>query len=306
MGKRRPGAGSQRFRHYLEYWLLLAIGALLRLLPYRVNLKIANFLGKISFSLLRIRRKVTLDNLKMVFGNQKTENEIEKIALRSYCIMARGFIEHLTFPALSQEKILSNLEFKNLHYLDEIMQHGKGAILVSSHFGSWQIGGTSVRLAGYPMNFLVQRQNNHLVEDLVYGYVEDKGVKVLYKSVSAGKILELLNSNQIVAVLPDQDAGKNGVIVNFMGQPASTHKGPAFFSLKTGAPIIIALSLNKQNGKHTVVMEKPIYPHPTGDRDEDIKNLTQVYTGKIEEYIRKYPEHWFWQHRRWKSTLNIY
>lgn len=306
MGKRRPGAGSQRFRHLLEYWLLLSIGAFLRLLPYRVNLKIANFLGKAGFGLLRIRRKVTLDNLRMVFGNQKTENEIEKIALQSYCHMTRGFIEHLIFPVLSKEKILSNLEFENLHYLDEIMQHGKGAILVSSHFGSWQIGGTSVGLAGYPMNFLVQRQNNHLVENLVYGYVEDKGVTVLYKSVSAGKIVELLNSNQIVAMLPDQDAGKNGVIVNFMGQPASTHKGPAFFSLKTGAPIIIALALNEQKGKHKVVMEKPIYPHPTGDRDEDIKNLTQVYTGKIEEYIRKYPDHWFWQHRRWKSTLNIY
>lgn len=247
-----------------------------------------------------------MDNLKMVFGNQKSENEIEKIALQSYCHMARGFIEHLIFPALSKEKILSNLEFENLHYLDEVMKHGKGVILVSSHFGSWQIGGTSVGLAGYPMNFLVQRQNNHLVEDLVYSYVEDKGVHVLYKSVSAGKVLELLNSNQIVAVLPDQDAGKSGVIVNFMGQPASTHKGPAFFSLKTGAPIIVALSLSQQNGKHKVVIEKPIYPHETGNRDEDIKNLTQVYTSKIEEYIRKYPDHWFWQHRRWKSTLNIY
>ncbi|EQB63935.1 MAG: Lipid A biosynthesis acyltransferase [candidate division Zixibacteria bacterium RBG-1] len=306
MGKRRSGNSPQRFRHLLEYWLLLTIGAILRLLPYRINLKIANFLGKVGFGLLRIRRKVTLANLRMVFGNQKTENEIEKIALGSYCHMARGFIEHLIFPALSKEKILSNLEFENLHYLDEIMQHGKGAILVSSHFGSWQIGGTSVRLAGYPMNFLVQRQNNHLAENLVYSYVEDKGVTVLYKSVSAGKILALLNSNQIVAVLPDQDAGKNGVIVNFMGQPASTHKGPAFFSLKTGAPIVIALSLNQQNGKHKVVIEKPIYLHETGNRDEDIKNLTQVYTSKIEEYIRKYPDHWFWQHRRWKSTLNIY
>jgi len=306
MGKRRSGAGSQRFRHLVEYWLLLLFGFFLRSFSYRVNLKIANLLGKVGFGLLRIRRKVTLDNLRMVFANQKTENEIKKIALQSYCNMARGFIEHLIFPALSKEKILANLEFENLHYLDEIIKHGKGGILVSSHFGSWQIGGTSVRLAGYPMNFLVQRQNNHLVEDLVYSYVEDKGVKVLYKSVSAGKIFELLRSNQIVAVLPDQDAGKSGVIVNFMGQPASTHKGPAFFSLKTGAPIIIALSLNEQNGQHRVVMEKPIYPHPTGKRDEDIKHLTQIYTSKIEEYIRKYPDHWFWQHRRWKSTLNIY
>ncbi|OGC77984.1 MAG: hypothetical protein A2145_02120 [candidate division Zixibacteria bacterium RBG_16_40_9] len=306
MGKRRPGAFPQRFRHLLEYWLLLSIGSILRLLPYSFNLRIADFLGDITFGLLRIRREVTLKNLEMAFGNQKSKNELKKIARESYRKQARSFISHILFPALSKENILSQLEFENLHYFDEILKHGKGGILVSSHFGNWQIGGVSCKLVGYPVNFLVQRQSNPLVENLVYKYIEDKGVKVLYKGVSAGDVIEVLNANQIVGMLPDQDAGKNGVIVNFMGKPASTHKGPAFFSLKTGAPIVVALIFQNRNGKQKLVLEKPIYPQNTGDTEEDIKNLTQAFTSTLEKYVKKYPDHWFWQHRRWKSTLNLY
>ncbi len=306
MGKRRSGAFPQRFRHQLEYWLLVVVGGILHVLPYSFNLRIADFLGDVTFSLLRIRREVTLKNLEMAFGKTKSESELKKIARESYRKQARSFISHLLFPALTKEKILSKIEFENLRYFDEILKYGKGGILVSSHFGNWQLGGVSCKLAGYPLNFLVQRQSNPLVENLVYKYIEDKGVKVLYKGVSAGDVMELLNSNQFVGMLPDQDAGKSGVIVNFMGKPASTHKGPAFFSLKSGAPIVVALIFQNQGDKQKLVLEKPIYPQNTGNAEEDIKNLTQAFTSIIEKYVTRYPDHWFWQHRRWKSTLNLY
>ncbi len=306
MGKRRPGAFPQRFRHLLEYWLLVFIGGILRLWPYSFNLKIADFLGDVSFSIFRIRRKVTLKNLEMAFGNQKSKKELKQIARESYRKQARSFILLLLFPALPKGKILSEIEFENLHYFDEILKQGKGGVLVSSHFGNWQMGGVSCKLAGYPVNFLVQRQSNSLVENLVYKYIEDKGVKVLYKGVSAREVMQLLNSNEIVGMLPDQDAGKAGVIVNFMGKPASTHKGPAFFALKTGAPIVVALIFQNRNGKQKLILERPIYPQNTGDTEEVIKNLTQAFTAIIEKYVYKYPDHWFWQHRRWKSTLNLY
>lgn len=306
MGKRRPGAFPQRLRHLLEYWLLLSVGSILRHLPYSFSLRMADFLGDITFSILRIRREVTLKNLEMAFGQKKSKKELKKIARESYRKQARSFVSHMLFPVLSKEKILSDIEFENLQYFDEILKYGKGGILVSSHFGNWQLGGVSCKLAGYPMNFLVQRQSNPLVENLAYKYIEEKGVKVLYKGVSAGDVMELLNSNEIVGMLPDQDAGKSGVVVNFMGKPASTHKGPAFFSLKAGAPIVVGLIFQNRDGKHKLILEKPIYPQNTGDTEADIKKLTQAFTTKIEEYVRKFPDHWFWQHRRWKSTLNLY
>jgi KDO2-lipid IV(A) lauroyltransferase len=102
-------------------------------------------------------------------------------------------------------------------------------------------------------------------------------------------------------MLSDQDAGSDGVIVEFLGRPASTPKGPAAFALKTGASLACSFII-REGSKQKIVIEPPFDITPTGNKDEDIKQLTQAYTSLLEKYVREYPDHWFWPHRRWKST----
>jgi KDO2-lipid IV(A) lauroyltransferase len=198
------------------------------------------------------------------------------------------------------------VEFNSISPFNKALKDGKGAVLASAHFGSWQILGVAIAQQGLPMSFLVQQQGNEAVDRLAYSYVLDKGVGVLYRKFSARKVLDLLKQNRFVAMLPDQDAGRNGVQVQFFGQPVSVHRGPAYFALKSRAPIITGFIVQNSDNRHKAYVQEPFYPRVSGDEEKDTQAILQEITSRIEEFVRKHPEHWFWPHRRWKSTLRKY
>ncbi|OGC88848.1 MAG: hypothetical protein A2142_06130 [candidate division Zixibacteria bacterium RBG_16_48_11] len=306
MGEGRKRPGPQRFRFFLELWLVKSAGTVIRALPYRSAVILAEILGVIAFDVFRIRRKVSLSNLKLALGKEKSLAELKKIGRNSYKLIARAFVEHLYLPKLGRQEILRLVEFSSLTPLQEVLQQGKGAVLASAHFGSWQILGVAIAQNGFPINFIVQQQRNQELDRLAYSYVRDKGVGVLYRKFSARKIFDLLQHNNFVAMLADQDAGKKGVIVEFFGQPVSVHRGPAYFAIKSGAPIITGFIVRNSSNKLKVQVQEPFYPRLTGKEEEDTKRILQEITSRIEEFVRKYPDHWFWPHRRWKSTLGKY
>ncbi|MCK4427671.1 MAG: lysophospholipid acyltransferase family protein [candidate division Zixibacteria bacterium] len=123
---------------------------------------------------------------------------------------------------------------------------------------------------------------------------------------AAKGIIKALRNNRFVAMLSDQDAGNDGTVVDFFNRPASTPKGPAAFALKMNAPIIMGFIIRESREKQKVVIEKPIFIDKSKNKEDNIQSLTQAYTSVLEEYIRKYPDHWFWPHRRWKSTTDEY
>jgi KDO2-lipid IV(A) lauroyltransferase len=128
------------------------------------------------------------------------------------------------------------------------------------------------------------------------------GVGLIEVGVSARGVIAALRKGRAVAMLSDQDAGADGVIVDFLGRPASTPKGPAAFALKTGCPIFVISFVRNELDKHVLYIEGPIIMKKTEDKEKDIKQLTQAYTDIIEKYVKLHPDHWFWAHRRWKTT----
>jgi KDO2-lipid IV(A) lauroyltransferase len=118
-------------------------------------------------------------------------------------------------------------------------------------------------------------------------------------------ILKALREKKFVAILADQDAGSNGIFVDFLGRPASTGRGPAAFVLKTQAPIVFCVAIREPNGRHRVEAESLTFDlsqnGPALSEEEKLKFVTQAWTRVLEKYIRQYPDHWFWMHRRWKT-----
>jgi len=137
-------------------------------------------------------------------------------------------------------------------------------------------------------------------------YRRTAGIGIIKMGAAAKGIIKALKENRFIAMLSDQDAGSDGTVVEFFNRPASTPKGPAAFALKMDAPIIMAFIIRENNQKQKIIIEKPIFGEKSADKEADIQKLTQAYTRKLEEYIRRYPDHWFWPHRRWKSTTKEY
>jgi KDO2-lipid IV(A) lauroyltransferase len=288
----------------MEYWITYLIGALARLVPYRMSLAMGSLLGRLAFDVLRVRRKVTLINLKNSLGDNS--GDPEKIGRRAYQNFAKSMVEYSLFPSLDRGRIESITEIEGAENFDEALKKGKGAVLVAGHFGSWELMGAAISQRDYPIDFLVGEQHNLLVDNLMNDYRRSLGIGIIKIGAAAKGVIKALKNNRFVAMLSDQDAGSDGTVVEFFGRPASTPKGPAAFALKMGAPIILGFIIRENPKKQRIIIEKPMYGQKTSDKEEDIRKLTQAYTSVLESYIRKYPDHWFWPHRRWKSTTKDY
>ncbi|MCI0512121.1 lysophospholipid acyltransferase family protein [candidate division KSB1 bacterium] len=296
----------KKFRHLLEYLFFLTMGYLTRCLPFRAALWLGARFGDFGFYCIPIRKKVTLQNLALAFP-EKNASERKQIARRVYRNLGIMTIEHLRFPMLNPGDLLKMVTFEGEDILKRALAKGKGVIISGGHFGNWEIMGTAISAAGYPMSFVVADIHNRYLDKMINNHRKKMGVKIIPKGIAIRGVLNELKENRCVTLLMDQDAGKNGTFVNFFGRPASAPKGPAKYSLKTGAAIIFTLSFRDPNGLLRIVFEELPDDNLTGSQEEKIQVITQQMTCRLEARIREFPDHWFWMHRRWKTqpTTNV-
>jgi KDO2-lipid IV(A) lauroyltransferase len=110
-----------------------------------------------------------------------------------------------------------------------------------------------------------------------------------------------LKENRFVCLLADQDAGRDGLFVPLLGRDASTATGPASLALRSGAEMIPGFILRRGGGRHHMVIEPPIALEAGVSPEEAVARATQRYVEILESYLKRYPDHWFWVHRRWKT-----
>jgi KDO2-lipid IV(A) lauroyltransferase len=127
------------------------------------------------------------------------------------------------------------------------------------------------------------------------------GMRVLHREVAVRGSLKALRRNELVGVLVDQNAGDDGIFVDFFGCPASTAPGAAAFALRTGAAVLPTFGWRNADNTHVVQVDGPVPLVRTGDHEHDLRANTARYTKIIEEGIRRHPEQWFWLHKRWKA-----
>ncbi|MGQ9853424.1 MAG: lysophospholipid acyltransferase family protein [Candidatus Oleimicrobiaceae bacterium] len=289
-----------RIRHLVEYYLMAILAIIVRLLPWTTSLRLGDWVGTFTFKVLKVRRWVTLQNLRRAFPEQSPE-ELHPIAHRAYQNFVKMTIEYIRFPDLTPQKVLELVHFRDPSLLEWVRRNGKGAVLVGGHFGNWELMGAAIRLLGHPEAFLVGEQHNKRIDELMNRYRQRMGIKIIHMGAAVRGAIKALREGKILALLSDQDAGKNGTFVTYFGHPASTPKGPAVFSLKTGAPILFGSAVRYNHTHHRVYLDLAT-PGEEGELSEDnIQRLTQTYTSLLEKYVRQYPDHWFWMHRRWKT-----
>jgi KDO2-lipid IV(A) lauroyltransferase len=285
----------------IEYAAVIVFVRLMRLLPVRASLSLAGRLGRLAFDVLGFRRSVTVRNLEKHLPESMARAGYTHIGRMSYVQLGMALAEFARLPYVDQAYIEDNVTVEGLDHLDSVLAGGKGAVLVTGHFGSWELMGCVLVRLGYPVTFVVGIQRNPLVQDLMNRIRRASGIDVI-ELTSTLAIVRRLKANRFVAFLSDQDAGRSGVFVDFMGQPASTPPGAAHLAMLSGAAIVAGFITRIDGLKQHIVIEAPIYPGPADRGQVGAVKLTQAYTNIIEAYIRRCPDHWLWAHRRWKTS----
>lgn len=290
-----------KISHGLEFGAIWLLTKFVQIIPGSLADRIAVGLGRLAHRLLKSRREIARDNIVRSSLGIEGSDRIDRIVREVFINIARTTVEFCRQPVYSREDILGMYEeCPDRHYIDEVRESGKGAMLISPHFGNWELLAGLVNAWGYPLDLLVGEQHNNKVNDLFISFRESQGVGIIPIGVAARRVIKSLRAGRFVAVVSDQHAASGGIVVNFLGRKASTPAGPAAFAVKTDSPILCGCSVRLGYNRHRIIVAPPIYPPNSGDTSRDIQTMTGEYTGRFEKMIREYPEQWMWTHRRWK------
>ena len=290
---------------YSEYFLVYSFYAFLNILPQDLSLKIGRFLGLLFYKIDKKHRKHTLNNLKIAFPT-KTENVLTDIAIKFYKNLGMVFVEIFRLNKYKESNIDDFVD-SDFDHIKNI--YGKqGILLLTAHFGNWELLAKTFGLKGYKGNVLARPLDNPYIEKILYDLRMASGNKVIYNRENAVKnIISALSEKEIVGFLPDENASKRiGVFVDFFGVKACTMPGMANIAAKTKLPVVPAfiVRIKGKDGnysKHRLIIEPPLDIKYTGDRKTDTMNILKLFNEKIEDIIKQYPEQWFWIHNRWKT-----
>ena len=170
-------------------------------------------------------------------------------------------------------------------------------MFISGHFGSWEILGKWLGEHTDLFVGIALKQKNEGANNFFHEQRELPGTKQIYKKGSLEKGYQVLKDNGVLGLVSDQDAKSKGVFVDFFGHPASTPKGAALFHLNTLAPVVLGVCIKTDHKKYNIEIV------PVKTNSDSVEQITQNYTSILESYIKKYPEQYFWFHKRWKTKV---
>ena len=263
-------------------------------------------IGRVLYRIAPFRRAVVLDNLRRVYGGRVDESEIVRLAQAHYAHLARLLAEFLRFRWLSDERKAALVRVENLDLVRAVHARGKGVLILTGHFGNWEVatiaGVRKVPEAHGRFHFVRRAIKPRWLEALVTRRFRRAGFGVLPKRGSLDALVARLEAGDLVVFPFDQHArGRDGVAVEFFGEPAGTFRSLAIIAQATGAPVMPAASWREADGTHVLRFEAPLEPIACEDPKEELLRNTRAYNAALERLIVRHPEQWWWVHRRWKA-----
>lgn len=289
-------------KYRVEYFFVVVLIRVIQSFPRRYGIAVARSLANIFFILAKKHRVNMIHHLTLAFGSEKTEDEILKIARDVPRHFAVAVVDTIRIPNIIREGFDRYVNAENLHILDTAMKTGKGAIILTGHFGNWELMGAYMAQHKYPISVVGAPIKNPLLDNLLVDMRNSAGYKNVHRGRSAKAFLRILKQGGFLGLLIDQDIKKiSGVFVDFFGRKAYTPTGPVMFALRFDIPIIPMFIHLEKDLTYTIQCFDPIQITNTGNPENDIKINTQKCSDVYEAVIRRHPEQWAWIHRRWKQ-----
>ena len=299
--RRRPASPWRRAGQWTVAKLVGLVGSVAGRLPLGVAQGLGAGLGRVAYWILPGRRRVALDNLTLAYG--------ERLTPAARARLARQCFEHLGMTTLEccrlffgpTERLFGRIRGQGTEHIGQALARGRGIFFLTGHFGNWELLAATHAYAGFGLSVVVRPLDNPYLDALIARARERSGLRAIPKRDAVQGVREALARGECIGILLDQDAGRSGVFVPFLGHPASTSRALAILAIKTRAPVVPAFIHRLADGGHELVLDPEIPLAITGDLDHDIEVNTARFTEAIERHVLAHPEQWFWVHRRWKS-----
>ena len=269
-------------------------------LPSAIGLWIGDFLGHGVFYVSK-KRRVAYINLKAALGSQLTPGERWKAVRDHFGLMGQSAVEVMSFRRMKREHHDLNIKVHNLDRYDELLRSGHGGVLIAAHFGNWELLQVWSGLRGTPIHVLTREQKYPRLNGLINELRESHGSVSISRGAGIRGLIRALREKKMVGVLGDQSAGKTeGIILPFFGRRTTVPIGAFQLAHRTDAFIMPFFIVRTGGPKHEVYAGEVLKDDLSLEPQARVEFQVRQYLKVLEDFIRKFPNQWLWENKRWK------
>jgi Kdo2-lipid IVA lauroyltransferase/acyltransferase len=289
--------GKSKALQWIEYGAYRALAAATHGMSDESLQRWGARLGNAAGRVLSGRSRLAHSNLALAFP-EKSDEERRAILRACWQHFGREALNYVRLQSVPLEEVAERCPFVNANILEEAIARGHGVILISAHFGGWEVAGLAIMALVKNVLTVARALDNEYLERDLSRLRAQTGAKVVDRRRAARSLLKGLSENAVVVMLPDQAVlPREGILVPFLGRPAWTTPAPAKMALRIGSALVFAFCI-PDGTRYLLEFEAPIRVDETTDVVELSKRINEV----ISRRITARPELWLWMHDRWKGT----
>lgn len=270
--------------------------------PHKHIAIIGRVFGMLMYGIDVRHRRIVRRNLKFVYPEWPPER-VKKVSQRVFQNLGITILEICQIACFSSDDIIDKVNIRGEEHLLKAMHNNKGAILISAHLGNWEIVPLFWPLYfNTPITIVVRKIRNKIINRWIYGLRTRFGSRIIYKDVALPEMTRTVRQGKMLGVLIDQGMKSSiGVKIRFFNKFVTATPGAALLAMRCKSPVLPSFCARNDDGTFTITIEPPLALKRTGDLSSDLRTNTQIMTDAIEKMVRKYPEQWFWVHKRWRK-----
>jgi KDO2-lipid IV(A) lauroyltransferase len=294
----RPRSLSTTLVQSVGYLLLRALGWAAGVFPEPVVYWLGRRIGGLAYAILPDRRRFAHNNLTLAFGKEMSPQQLRALCRRHFRFVGETLMEFLRLPRMSADELRARVVFRDEPFLREAYARGKGVVLLTAHFGNWEWMGARIS-QDYALSALARPADDPGTRDLINFIRRSAGSEVIDTNDVRGAIRSL-RGGRVLGILLDQNTATHALFPEFFDKKAATATGPVVLAKRTGAAIIPMFCVRRRPGHHEVHCMPAVHISEAQDPDTVLTEV-QRCTSIIEDWVRRYPDHWLWMHDRWRT-----
>lgn len=290
---------SLKIKYRVEYGFVWGLTKTLALFPRKISLFLGKNMGRILYLLLPSRFNIARKNLIASFP-EISEKKVKTIIKQCWENLGEGAADFVKMPKISKEELYSFVEPQGLVHLENSYQKGKGALIITAHYGAWELGAKFWPLSRFNTAVIARRVKNPYVNDLVTRIRSADGTKVILSRNGAREAIRWLRQGNLLAILIDHRVTEGSLQIPFLGRLASTTSLPGILALRYSIPVH-PVHCWRQGSKIKIQISPAMDFSDLAQSEEGIFEAACRMNKVVEDWIKERPEAWLWIHNRWKT-----
>lgn len=282
------------------YYAYRVVGFLARLTPLWLGHAIAHLAGTLAAWVRPSERAIVRDNMRHVLGDEVAEDELDRMAYDTYRCMMKNYFDLFWMVHTPLAAIRQRITVEGEENIWAAVREGRGVIIGSLHYGNVEIVLQILPAIGFPCVLPAE----HIQPEALFEYFsrlrQSHGLHLIPVDGPLTELLRALRRGEGVGLALDRDTTDSGRLVEFFGKPAKLPDGAAQLALRTGAPVLVALSQRFPRGRYGLRILPPIHFEVTRQPSEEaVEAAMRRILEVVEQELRKDPSQWVVFRRIW-------